>query len=238
MRRNAPRDADVRFNADGQPYLEVNKSGLYKLTAASGKTTDVNAAAPLDPVDVSGPWEVRFPVGWGAPEKVAFDKLISWSRHPDSGVKYFSGTATYVKTLDVPADMIGKDRRIYLDVGDVQVIAEVKLNGRDLGILWKPPFRLDVTDAVHAGQNALEVRVTNLWVNRLIGDEQLPEDCKRYPAGNLVEWPQWLLDGKPSPTGRHTFTTWRHWSKDSPLMESGLLGPVKLLTTQRIPCQF
>ena len=120
----------------------------------------------------------------------------------------------------------------------MQVIAEVKLNGRDLGILWKPPFRVDVTDAVRPGDNALEVRVTNLWVNRLVGDEQLPEDCKRKPEGNLVEWPQWLLNGKPSPTGRHTFTTWRHWSKDSPLMESGLLGPVKVLATQRIPCQF
>ncbi len=222
---------------DGRTSNSGNRD-TTTLTAASGKTMDVNAVALLDPVEVSGPWEVRFPAGWGAPEKVAFDKLMSWSRHPDSGVKYFSGTATYTKTFQVPADMIGKDRRIYLDLGDVQVIAEVKLNGRDLGILWKPPFRLDVTDAVRPGDNALEVQVTNLWVNRLVGDEQLPEDCKRKPEGNLVEWPQWLLNGKPSPTGRRTFTTWRHWSKDSPLMESGLLGPVKVLATQRIPCQF
>jgi hypothetical protein len=124
--------------------------------------------------------------------------------------------------------MIARRQRVYLELGRVQVIAEVKLNGRDLGILWKPPFRVDVSGAVQAGDNALEVRVTNLWVNRLIGDEQLPEDCQRHPGGNLVQWPQWLLAGKPSPTGRRTFATWRHWSKDSPLLESGLLGPVTL----------
>jgi hypothetical protein len=112
------------------------------------------------------------------------------------------------------------------------VLAQVKLNGKDLGILWKTPFRVDVTDAVQSGDNALEIRVTNNWVNRLIGDEQLPEDAKRNPKGNLVEWPKWLQEGKPSPTGRHTFSTWRHWSKDSPLMESGLLGPVTVRATE------
>jgi len=121
---------------------------------------------------------------------------------------------------------------VYLDLGNVQVLAQVKLNGKDLGILWKTPFRVDVTDAVQSGDNALEIRVTNNWVNRLIGDEQLPEDSRRHPGGNLVEWPKWLQEGKPSPTGRHTFSTWRHWSKDSPLMESGLLGPVTVRATE------
>jgi hypothetical protein len=113
-------------------------------------------------------------------------------------------------------------------------MAQVKLNGKDLGILWKPPFRADVTGAVKAGENTLEVKVVNLWVNRMIGDEQLPEDSQRNPDGTLKQWPQWLLDGKPSPTGRHTFTSWRLWKKDSPLRESGLLGPVRLQTAQII----
>ena len=208
------------------------KPGRYELKTASGKTATVEVPQLPEPIDVAGPWELRFPEGWDAPKSVTLDKLISWSEHPDAGVKYFSGTATYVKTLHVPADMIAKNRRVYLDLGNVQVIAQVKLNGKDLGILWKPPFRVDVTDAVQAGDNALEVRVTNNWVNRLIGDEQLPEDCKRNPEGNLVEWPKWLQEGKPSPTGRHTFSTWRHWSKTSPLMESGLLGPVKVIATE------
>jgi hypothetical protein len=111
-------------------------------------------------------------------------------------------------------------------------MAQVKLNGKDLGILWKPPFRVDITEAAKPGENALEVKVVNLWVNRLIGDEQLPEDSPRNPNGTLKEWPQWLNEGKPSPTGRFTFTTWRLWNKSAPLQPSGLIGPVRLRSTQ------
>jgi hypothetical protein len=165
---------------------------------------------------------------------VTLDKLISWSDHKDPGVKYFSGTATYTKTLNVPPAMLGNERRVYLDLGKVRVMAQVKLNGKDFGILWKPPFRVDITEAAKPGENALEVEVVNLWVNRLIGDEQLPEDSERNPDGTLKEWPQWLSEGKPSPTSRHTFTTWRLWRKDAPLQESGLLGPVTLRSAQII----
>ena len=104
----------------------------------------------------------------------------------------------------------------------------------DLATLWKPPFRVYVTDAVRPGDNALEVQVVNLWVNRLIGDEQLPEDSERNPDGTLKKWPQWLQEGKPSPTGRYTFTSWRLWKKDAPLQESGLLGPVRVVVSQQI----
>jgi len=113
-------------------------------------------------------------------------------------------------------------------------MAEVRLNGKDLGILGKPPYRLDVSGAVKAGDNALEVKVTNLWVNRMIGDEQLPEDSKRTPNGTLAAWPPWLLEGKSSPTGRFTFTSWRLSKKGEPLLESGLLGPVTLRAAARI----
>ena len=231
VRESDPRDAEVRY-ADGRLSIEAWKPGRYQLKTASGKTASVEVKTLPEPIDVAGPWELRFPAGWDAPKSVTLDKLISWSQHPEAGVKYFSGTAAYVKTLQIPADMVAKNRRVYLDLGNVQVIAQVKLNGKDLGITWKAPYRYDVTGAIQAGENVLEIRVTNNWVNRLIGDEQLPEDSKRNPEGNLVEWPKWLQEGKPSPTGRHTFSTWRHWSKDSPLMESGLLVPVKLSTTQ------
>ena len=237
VRESDPRVAEVRLNND-KLWIEAWKPGRYEVKTASGKLARVEVPKLPDAIDVAGPWELNFPAGWDAPKSVSLDKLMSWSQHPTAGVKYFSGTAAYVKNLQIPADMIAKNRRVYLDLGSVQVLTQVKLNGKDLGILWKTPFRLDVTDAVKAGDNALEVRVTNNWVNRLIGDEQLPEDCKRHPGGNLVEWPKWLLEGKPSPTGRHTFTTWRHWSKDSPLMESGLLGPVKVQSSQSVPCEF
>jgi hypothetical protein len=232
-----PRVAEVRYD-DGRLLLEAAKPGRYELKTASGKTANVEVSAVPAAIDVAGPWELQFPAGWDAPKSITLDKLISWSKHPEAGVKYFSGTATYLKTIEVPAEMIGKNHRVYLDLGKVEVLAQVKLNGKDLGILWKTPFRLDVTDAVKAGENTLEISVTNNWVNRLIGDEQLPEDSKRYPGGNLVEWPKWLQEGKPSPTGRHTFSTWRHWGKDSPLMESGLLGAVKISATECVEPAF
>ena len=122
-------------------------------------------------------------------------------------------------------------------MGNVAVIAQVKVNGRDLGILWKEPFRVEIGEAVRAGNNTLDVKVTNLWVNRLIGDEQLPEDSDRFPNGLLKAWPQWVLEGKPSPAGRLTFVTCRIWSKDSPLQQSGLLGPVKLIAAERMVCR-
>ena len=117
----------------------------------------------------------------------------------------------------------------------VDVMAEIRLNGRDLGILWKTPYRVDVTEALKPGDNALEIKVVNLWINRQIGDEHLPDDSPRTgrgaewaaPGTTLTAWPQWLLDGKPSPTGRYTFTSWRLWTKDDPLAPSGLLGPVR-----------
>ena len=117
-------------------------------------------------------------------------------------------------------------------------MARVKLNGKDRGVLWKPPYRVQITDAIQAGENTLEISVVNLWPNRMIGDEQLPEDSPRNPDGTLREWPQWLVEGKPSPTGRYTFGTWRLWAKDAPLQESGLLGPVRILIAETIPGEF
>jgi len=213
---------------------DVWRPGAYVLKTADGKTRQFQVAALPEPLTVAGPWELRFPPNWGAPERVTLDTLISWPEHADTGVKYFSGTAVYSKTVNVPQDLPAKDRRLYLDLGKVQVMAEVRLNGKSLGILWKPPYRVDVTGAVKAGDNTLEVKVTNLWVNRLIGDEQLPEDSKRNPNGTLAAWPPWLLEGKSSPTGRFTFTSWRLWKKGEPLLESGLLGPVTLRAAARI----
>ena len=116
-------------------------------------------------------------------------------------------------------------------------MAAVKLNGQSLGTLWKPPFRVDATAALKPGANSLEVKVVNLWINRMIGDEQLPEDSDRNPDGTLKKWPAWLEQGKPSPTGRFTFTTWRLYKKGDPLVESGLLGPVLLRPAEAVETQ-
>jgi hypothetical protein len=157
-------------------------------------------------------------------------QLASWSESPNPGVRYFSGTGTYRTTVRLGPDIAARGRRVYLDLGRVEVLAHVRLNGADLGTLWRSPFRVNVTGVARAGENQLEVAVTNLWPNRMIGDEQLPEDSARHPNGTLREWPEWLNAGKPSPTGRFTFTSWRLWQKDASLLPSGLLGPVRVVS--------
>jgi hypothetical protein len=125
-------------------------------------------------------------------------------------------------------------RELWLGLGNVKNFAEVSLNGKELGVLWKPPFRVNITAAAKPSANKLIIKVTNLWPNRLIGDEQLPPDVE-WDGKKLKTWPKWLLDGKPSPTGRLTFTTWHHWKKEEKLLQSGLLGPVTLQTAEIIP---
>jgi hypothetical protein len=113
-------------------------------------------------------------------------------------------------------------------------MAQVQLNGTELGTLWKPPYRVEITKALKPGNNQLLVQVVNLWVNRMIGDEELPVDSERNPNGTLKEWPQWVTEGRPSPAGRYTFSSWPLWKRGARLQESGLLGPVKLIATRVI----
>ena len=226
--------APVRVDTRGRLVLEPSEPGEYEITTALGKTQRTSVMAAEPPREVSGAWQLRFERGGGAPAVARFDQLISWSTHSDAGIKYFSGEATYSKTLSVPGEMLAPDKRLYLDLGKVAVMAEVKLNGQRLGTLWKPPFRVDITKAAKPGANQLEVKVVNLWPNRLIGDEQLPEDSERHPDGSLKTWPQWLQDGRPSPTGRQAFPSWRLWKKDDALLESGLIGPVQLRAVEAV----
>jgi hypothetical protein len=226
----------VHSNKAGQYSMEVAQPGVYALKTANGQLLKAQVPAVPSPLVIEGPWDLAFPKGGGAPEHVTLPHLISWSEHSNPGVKYLSGTATYHRKVEVPKTMLAPDRALCLDLGRVAVIAHVKLNGRDLGILWKPPFCADITEVLRAGTNDLEVSVVNLWVNRLIGDEQLTDDCEWRPQSGsevLARYPQWLLDNKPSPTGRHAFTVWKHWTKDDPLMESGMLGPVRIVVKAR-----
>jgi hypothetical protein len=228
---------EFKVTADGQWNLEAWKNGHYVLTTAAGKTVGCDITGIPDQQDITGPWEVTFPPGNDAPDKIMLDQLASWSNNANSGVKYFSGTAIYRKTFTFNSEVDRAKTRIDLDLGNVQVIAQLKVNGKDMGILWKYPYETEITDALKPGENTLEIKVTNLWINRMIGDEQLPEDSRRNPNGTLKEWPQWLQAGKPSPTGRYTFTTWRLWNKDSPLQDSGLIGPVRLKYATRLTLQ-
>ncbi|HEX3624126.1 MAG TPA: glycosyl hydrolase [Verrucomicrobiae bacterium] len=223
----------VHTEADGSPVVSLWGNGNVKLSSVDGTTLHADATDVPAPQEISGSWNISFPPNWGAPASVTLDKLISWTDDADKGVRYFSGTATYEKAIEISADRLASSRELWLDLGEVKNFAEVSLNGRDYDVLWKPPFRVNITDAAKPGTNKLVIKVTNLWPNRLIGDEQLPPD-REWNGKKLKAWPQWLLDGKPSPTGRFTFTTWHHYTKDSPLLESGLLGPVKLETVEVI----
>lgn len=221
--------------ADGGITAVVSEPGTYKVARARGGDCQVTVGRFPEPVVVQGPWQVQFAPGWGAPDRAAFDSLISWSDHPEPGIKYFSGAATYSTTFVVPTELIASDHRVWLDLGRVAVIAEVTVNGKRMGTLWKAPFTVEVTDAVRSGNNRLEVKVVNLWINRQIGDELLPEDSDRNPDGTLKTWPDWLEEGRRSPTGRYTFTSWRLWKKNDPLAASGLLGPVRLRALKSVP---
>ena len=229
------RIADLHRDPGGHLSLDAWKPGHYEIrTSGRGRPGWSTSAWVPAAVEVNGPWEVAFPLHHGAPPATTMDPLASWSENSDPGVKHFSGTASYTRTLSVPSQMIGHNRRLLLDLGKVEVMARVTLNGTDMGVLWKPPFVVDITDVAKPGANALEVKVVNLWINRLIGDEQLPEDSQRNPNGTLKEWPQWVNDGKPSPVGRLTFTSWRLWKKGDALVPSGLLGPVRHLAAERV----
>jgi hypothetical protein len=203
------RAAEVRRDGD-KLSLMAREPGRYELRTAA-KTMVVEVTSVPAPVELSGAWNVSFPPRWGAPEKITFEKLESWSDSTNSGVKYFSGTAAYAKTFDWKPGKLKTKPEVWLDLGDVQVMALVTLNGRDLGILWKPPFRVNVTGALRPGDNMLEVRVANLWPNRMIGDAALPVNQ------------------------RFTWSSWEPFTKDMPLLKSGLLGPVRLISGVVIP---
>ncbi len=152
---------------------------------------------------LESPWKVNFQEGRGAPQQATFNALASLTDNADSGIKYFSGTAAYDNTINLPK--MAKNASYVLDLGEVKNIAEVLVNGKSVGTIWKKPFRIDITDALKSGSNTVQIRVTNLWVNRLIGDAQ------------------------PGVTNKITFTTLPFYRADAPLLPSGLLGPVRLL---------
>lgn len=204
------RAARIRCDATGRLIVIASQPGQYELKTAGGKMRSAYIATVPAPLEISGPWQVRFPPKWGAPEQITLDQLISLSDSTNDGVKYFSGIATYAKTFDWKPTVEKGSLDTWLDLGDVQVMAQVKLNGHDLGILWKAPFRVDVSDALRPGRNRLEIRVANLWPNRMTGDAALP----------LAQ--------------RFTWSSYEPFTKESPLPKSGLLGPVTIHSLEKI----
>lgn len=223
---------------DGKIVLTAMESGPYEIHNADGSKQTVTVQN-LDPMTLTGSWTLRFPPGWGAPAQIEFPELIDWTQHTDYDIQHFSGTAVYNKTFDIPNERIHSDERIFLDLGPVHVMAQVKLNGNDLGILWEPPFRVEITDAVQSGENRLEIEVVNLWVNRMVGDEKYPEyrvmqEDKNPAVGKkLMVLPKWVKEGGKPESERKTFATWKWFKADEPLRPSGLIGPVQIIFAEK-----
>jgi hypothetical protein len=179
---------------------------IFRSTTENKKIAGNNFPRWSRSIEIPGPWKVRFESSRGAPEQTAFETLIDWTKHADPGIQHFSGVATYTTRFEWnPPSEEAEKRPLVLDLGRVEVMAQVRLNGRDLGVVWTLPFRADATPALKQGTNTLEIRVANLWPNRLIADSGLPQDQQI------------------------TRTTWNPFTKDAPLLPSGLLGPVSLL---------
>jgi len=187
------------------------ENGSYKMKTSDGRAIKFEIDQIPSPLKLSDPWDVNFPTGWGAPDAAIFAELKSWTEHENPGIRNFSGTACYKTEFEIPRQWFAKERKIYLDLGNLWALGEVTLNGRSLGVVWKPPYQIEITKAARAGQNKLEIEITNTWANRLVGDAKLPPD-QRYCRTNIT------VSGTPG----------KPW-KNIPLRQSGLLGPVELV---------
>jgi hypothetical protein len=184
-------------------------------------------------VHIDGPWRITFAGEPNLGEMPVTGPLASLSLHPENAVRHFAGLLTYRTRLTLSSSDWKPGERAWLDLGRVAVIAEVRVNGRVCGTAWVAPYRVEVGDATRAGENELEIRVATTWANRLIGDASLPGGPAYNAEGDLTEIPAWLLkqDRAQSPEARRSFSTFRYYQGNEPLIETGLLGPVRLLVT-------
>jgi hypothetical protein len=182
---------------------------VFRAAAAKHPATARSNSLPLTPItELTGVWTVKFDPKWGGPASVEFSNLVSWPKCDEPGIKFYSGTAVYEKTFELPKTRT-KKTKIWLDLGNVRELAEVRVNGKSCGVTWSPPFRVDITNAAKPGFNILEIEVVNFWPNRIIGDAALP------------------------PIQQFTRTNIRRLTSKTTLMESGLLGPVRVLAEQK-----
>ena len=235
-RRGRPEDLDVTLRVTGKApelwHADSGRTEFVSYRSAGGVTTiplhlDANESTFIvfrKPAAVSersvprteearltvlkGPWSVTFQPGRGVDAPATFDKLISWTDSSNEGIKYFSGTATYETTLSVSSDWLASNNELWLDLGEVKELADISVNGVLVGTAWKPPYRVSLGKSMKPGPNDIKIKVSNLWANRIIGDQQQGAKVK------------------------YAFTTFEPYTADSPLFPSGLLGPVVLYAKQ------
>jgi hypothetical protein len=218
------------YKVDGQlttvpMHFEANESFfvVFRNKEVNVKPSATNFPQSIAVDTLGGPWDVSFDPQWGGPEKTVFDTLTDWTLHPDSSIRYYSGKAVYQKEFDFKAGAKNPKQRVVLHLGKISNMARVVLNGKDLGVIWTFPWQVDITGNLKEKNNQLRIDVVNLWANRLIGDEARP-----YDGIKGGQWPAWLKNGEKRTSGRYTFTTFRHYTRDSKLLPSGLGGPVTI----------
>jgi len=177
----------------------------------SRELPEYNKSTEVQSAEIKTPWTLSFPENWGAPSSVQLDNLISWIDHENKGINHFSGTATYTNSFNISKESLGDDKSIYIDLGEVLDVAEVFVNNKPVGILWTKPFKLNLKDYVQEGKNQIEIKVTNMWINRLTGDMNLPVEEKFCKTNR-----PYILEG--SEMGDETFR----------IQDAGLLGPVTI----------
>ncbi len=192
--------------------LAANGSAFIVFTKEDRELAAYNPSTETQTTAIGSPWKLSFPENWGAPSSIELDKLISWTEHEDKGINYFSGTATYENSFTVSKEFIDGKKAINMDLGEVYDVAEILVNGKSAGILWTKPYQLNVQDLVKEGENKLEVKITNLWINRLTGDIDLPEGEKFCKTN---------VPAVTDPDTGYGDLTWR-------IQTSGLLGPVNI----------
>ena len=188
----------------GRLTLQTSIPGSYEATFSNGTVGRIEVS-PVMPRPLASGWTLNFPAGWGAPAHVEVPALKSWTDFDDAGSRYFSGTATYRRSIHIDSKELAPDHQLWLDLGDVREVAQIQINGTSLTPLWKQPYSARIDTFLHPGENVVEVHVTNLWPNRLIGDAQ------------------------PNVKHRYTWTNIKAFSNSSPLLPSGMLGPVRLV---------
>ena len=235
-------EAEIWKMADGKTQVTLNlttRRAVFLVfrnpTTETGSGKESFSEDITDIIPVTRKWTVRFDEG----KVVEWPSLTLWNESADNDIKYFSGTAHYEQRLYLKE--LDRHYRYVLDLGEVKNLAVVRVNGKVCGTLWRPPFTIDITESLLGGDNLLEVDVTNLWVNRMVGDEQEPDDVEwsepvafgAAPNSPTIgrfmkEVPEWLSQGQPRPSKRKAVVSFKFFEKDTPLLRSGLIGPVML----------
>ena len=222
----------LTIEANGSRFLIITEKPIHQLEDDSLSTLLVSHQKEERVAALADGWDIRF----GEEGGLEGQQLFDWSKSATPAIKYFSGTATYRNHFILEERQV--DGRIVLHLGDVKNMASVRINNKTFPVMWKAPFLLDITSAIHSGDNQIEIDVTNLWPNRMIGDEQEPDDIEwsepisfgPSKAGCfMTSIPEWLKKGEARPSqGRKTVVCFKFFTKDSPLLPSGLLGPVDI----------